>query len=250
MKRYGRIARRRKRIRRTLTVLTLVLVLSIAAASYYIYKDFSIKGIEVRNNTTYLDSEVIEAIKNEDYVPNSLIMTVLNKIFDQTYLPFVEKVAMSCEDHHILHVKVKEKLRAGVFKYEKKYVYFNEQGVALESRNTLFHNVPRVTGVEFEAIRMNEKIKVPGDYFDTIVEITTRIAARRLEISEIHFDGPNDITLKSGKFKIYLGSKDFLDEKISRIQATIESVSEDHKKGIIDMSHYNDDTKIITYRKK
>lgn len=44
------------------------------------------------------------------------------------------------------------------------YVYFNENGIAMESRNTLFEGVPIVTGVKFNEMNLKRKIlenKVP-----------------------------------------------------------------------------------------
>ena len=44
---------------------------------------------------------------------------------------------MSCEDdHHVLKVKIKEKLRAGVFEYKNKYVYFNAPREILQATHS------------------------------------------------------------------------------------------------------------------
>ena len=139
-----------------------------------------------------------------------------------SYLPFIEKVSMSYDDSHILKVKVKEKLRTGVFKYMNEYVYFNENGIAMESRNTLFEGVPVVTGVKFNEMNLKRKIlenKVPvkKNYFNTIVSITKKITTYKLNVSEIHFEGEDDITLTSSKYKIYLGSSSYLDGKMSKL---------------------------------
>lgn len=100
------------------------------------YYGFSIQKIQISGNNTYTNAEIIEAMKEDGYIDNTLLMIAQNQIFDQTYLPFIEKVSMSYDDSHILKVKVKEKLRTGVFKYMNEYVYFNENGIAMESRNT------------------------------------------------------------------------------------------------------------------
>ena len=146
-------------------------------------------------------------------------MIAQNQIFDQTYLPFIEKVSMSYDDSHILKVKVKEKLRTGVFKYMNEYVYFNENGIAMESRNTLFEGVPVVTGVKFNEMNLKRKIlenKVP--------------------------------VKKNSKYKIYLGSSSYLDGKMSKLSSILETVSSNYKKGTIDMHLYTDDKPIVTFK--
>jgi len=192
-------------------------------------------------------------MKEDGYVNNTLLMIAQNQIFGQTYLPFIDKISMSYDDSHILKVRVKEKLRAGVFQYMNQYVYFNENGIAMESRNTLFNGVPVVTGVKFNEMKLKKKIlenKVPvkESYFNTIVSITKKIATYKLTVSEIHFEGEDDITLISSKYKIYLGSSSYLDGKISKIPSILKTISSSYKQGTIDMQLYTDEKPIITFK--
>ena len=231
----------------------LVLVICFAAVIgtgiFFMITEFSIQKIEVKGNHTYTDAEIVRAIQEQDYVANTLIMMAQNRVFGQTYLPFIENISMSYDDTHILKVKVKEKLRAGVFEYMDKNVYFNSEGIAMESRNHLFDGVPVVTGVSFDTLVLGNKIPVSGDYFQTIVSITKKISTYDLDISEIHFENENDITLTSGNYEIYLGSSSYLDGKMSKIPEVLSAISEQAKKGNIDMHLYTDEKNIITYYK-
>lgn len=238
---------KKKKFNKVIFFLCLIAVLG--TGIYFLITDFSIQSIEVKGNTTYTDGEIINAVKSQDYVNNTLIMMAQNQIFGQTYLPFIENVSMGYDESHVLKIKVKEKLRAGVFEYMNKNVYFNSEGIALESRNQLFEGVPVVTGVSFDKMVLGKKIPVQGDYFNTIMNITKKISTYGLEISEIHFENEDDITLVSGKYQVYLGSSQYLDGKMSRISGILSSVSKGHKKGTVDMHLYTDEKNIITYHK-
>jgi len=237
----------KKKIRKT--ILLLVLCLILASGVYFMIVSFSIQQIEVSGITTYTDSEVIHAVQSEDYVPNTLVMILENRIFGRTYLPFVEKMTMNYRKPHVLQIAVKEKLRAGVFQYMEKYVYFNEDGMAMESRNRLFEGVPVVTGIDFEKMVLGDKIPVKGDYFQTIVLITKKISTYDLDISEIHFEGEDNITLISGDYNIYLGNRLYLEDKMSKIPSVLEALAPDQKKGTIDLHLFTDEKEIITFRK-
>lgn len=243
-----KIQRKKKRNRITAAVLAVLLTV-IVAVSYYIYTEYSLKNIQVKGNNTYSTGEVVNAVKEEDFIPNTLVMTVQNRLFKRTYLPFIKKVKMNCKNHHVLRIEVEEKMRAGVFQYMKRYIYFNNDGYAMESRKTLFAHVPVVTGVEFEKVALSEKIKVKGDYFDTIVMISKLILSYNLDISEIHFDGEDDVTLVSGKYRIHLGSTHNLKNKLENISPVLEAVSKKSDKGTIDMSLYTEEKKTITFHK-
>lgn len=238
---------KRKKLNKAFLFLCIAVILG--TGIYFLITDFSIQNIEVKGNTTYTDGEIIKAVKEQDYVENTLVMIAQNQVFGQTYLPFIENITMGYDDSHTLKIKVKEKLRAGVFEYMNKNVYFNSEGIALESRNQLFEGVPVVTGVSFDKMVLGEQIPVKGNYFNTIMNITKKISTYGLEISEIHFENEDDITLFSGKFEIYLGASMYLDGKMSKISGILSSVSKKHKKGVIDMHLYTDEKNIITYHK-
>lgn len=238
---------KKKKIHKKMILLCVVLLLGLAISLILFL--FSLKEIQIKGNHTYTEGEVIQAMKEQDYVPNTLIMTLQNRIFHQKYLPFIEDITMRPEDGHTLTVKIKEKLRAGVFEYMNKNVYFNSDGIAMESRNYRFPDVPVVTGVKFNKLVLGEKIPVEGDYFNTILSITKKIATYGLEISEIHFEHEDDVTLVSGKYEIYLGSTAYLDGKMAKIGEILSSVSKQHKEGTIDMHLYTDEKNIITFYK-
>jgi len=240
-KRRGR-KRMIKRMAAALAVLTVAGGIFIAATFYRVEK------IEVNGNETYTANEIEDAVMADDYVPNTLVMTTVNRLFHLPYLPFIEEMRMSIKKPHILKITVKEKTRPGVFEYMNKHFYFDEDGTVMEIRNTLFENVPIVTGVKFREVKLEDTIKTEGNYVPVIVAIVRGISNYDLDISEIHFDGQNDITIYSGNYRIYLGSDTFLEEKLSRISSILTSVSEEHAEGIVDMHLFTDEKEYITFR--
>lgn len=228
-------------------LIPIIIVLLIGIAVWFIITNWSIEAIEIDGTSTYTDEEVIHAMQESDYVPNTLVMILENRIFNLTYLPFIEKVTMSWEEPHVLKVHIKEGLRAGVFEYMGKYVYFNEDGMAMESRNRLFDEVPVITGLDYDKLVLGEKIPVKDDYFPTIVMITKKIASYKLNVSEIHFDDKDQITLTAGDFQIFLGIGTNIEDKMSKIPSVLEAVSKKHKKGTIDLSLCDGEKEIITF---
>ena len=178
--------------KRHILLLFACLAVVLGMGIYFLITDFSIQKIQISGNNTYTNAEIIEAMKEDGYIDNTLLMIAQNQIFDQTYLPFIEKVSMSYDDSHILKVKV--------------------------------------------------------NYFNTIVSITKKITTYKLNVSEIHFEGEDDITLTSSKYKIYLGSSSYLDGKMSKLSSILETVSSNYKKGTIDMHLYTDDKPIVTFK--
>ncbi|MBR5046991.1 MAG: hypothetical protein IKX76_02025, partial [Eubacterium sp.] len=193
-RRFALVKRRQNRKFHKLIILLLVFIL-FGVGVFFLVKEFSIEKIEISDHITYSDAEVITAIKKQHYVENSLAMLVVNRLLGDTYLPFIDQVTMSVsiDKPHVLKVKVKEGIRAGVFQYMERNVYFDSEGIAQESRNMLLRGVPVVTGVKFDKMVLGEKIPVEGNYFDTIIFITKKITSYNLDVSRIHFEGENKI---------------------------------------------------------
>ncbi len=248
-RRFALVKRRKNRKFHKLLVL-LLLILLLGGGTFFVIREFSLEGIEVADNITYSQEEVISAIRSDHYVDNTLAMIAINKLLGDTYLPFIESASMSFDRPHILKVKIKEKIRAGVFQYMDRNVYFDSDGIAQESRNMLFSSVPVVTGVRFDKLVLGEKIPVDGNYFDTIVLITKKISSYNLNVSRIHFESENDIYLVSGRYQIYLGGTQYLETKMSKISEILKSVSQKSDSGIIDMHLFTDGKDIITFKEK
>ena len=113
--------------KRHILLLLAAFIVVIGMGIYFLLTDFAIRKVEIKGNTTYTNTEILDAMKKDGYINNTLLMIVQNQLFGQTYLPFIDKVSMSYEDSHVLKVRIKEKLRAGVFQYMNQYVYFNEK---------------------------------------------------------------------------------------------------------------------------
>lgn len=245
--RLGKRRRRRKRIRR---IIILTILLLVGLAVWYLVDGGRIKKIVIEGNVTYTTGEIEERIRKEEYVPNSFVMTMHNRLFHPTYFPFIEEARMSVKlgKPSVLHVKIKEKGRAGVFEYMNRFFYFDEDGYTMESRNSLFEEVPLVTGVQFSEVKPGDKIKAKGKYTDSVIAVVRGIRNYEIHVYEIHFDSEDEITLDCGSFKVYLGSTSSLEGKMSRIPAILEAVSKEHEGGTIDLHLYEEEKEYITFK--
>ena len=239
----------RARRRRIKNLLLLCLILAVLLGAYGIYHFYSTEKIEVEGNVTYTAGEITRAVEADEFIPNNLFMILHNRVFHLRYLPFVDKMTMSVgASPHTLKIRVKEGYRAGVYECKNRFFYFDENGYVMESRNSLFNNVPIVMGLRFMAAEPESKIEVRENCFDYIVALTREIKSNHLDVSEIRFRSENDVVLISGNYKIYIGADRDLNGKMSRIPALMESISKEHPSGVIDLHLYDDDKKYITFR--
>ena len=97
--------------KRHILLLFACLAVVLGMGIYFLITDFSIQKIQISGNNTYTNAEIIEAMKEDGYIDNTLLMIAQNQIFDQTYLPFIEKN----EGVQISQFTLKELIRQTIF---------------------------------------------------------------------------------------------------------------------------------------
>lgn len=226
-------------------VFLLLLVLCLAAG----IASCKIKKINVEGTQYYDNREIKKAVKENYYIPNSILLKLRNRFFPIETMPFVEKIDIEIINRNEITIDVHESTRAGCIEYADWYVYFDKDGYALEVMNERLSDVPLVMGLSYNKMVIGEKLPVKkGEYFDKIVKITTLITKNELTIDEICFHEDGEIYLKKGKLDINLGTGTGLDTKLSVLPAVLKSLKK--KSGTLYMDHYTEQHKIITFRNK
>lgn len=60
--------------KRHLLLLLVALVVIIGLGIYFLLTDFSIQKVEIKGNDTYTNTEILDAMKEDGYVNNTLLM--------------------------------------------------------------------------------------------------------------------------------------------------------------------------------
>lgn len=227
----------------------IVVLMILAACFATVIGCCQIKKINVEGTKYYKEAEIKQAVKEDYYIPNTILLKIRNYFFPISTMPFVESIDVIIENRNEVTIEVHESTRAGCIEYADRFVYFDKNGYALEVMNKRLSDVPLVTGLSYNKVVINEKLPVKKEkYFDQIIKITTLITKNELTIEEIQFKEDGDIILKKGKLDINLGTGTGLDAKLSVLPGVLNSLK--GKSGTLYMNQYTEENKIITFRKK
>ncbi len=232
-------------IRNAIIILIFIFAILIGGISYFC----PIKKINVKGTAYYTEEQIINAVKADHYINNSVFLMIRNRISPIQTMPFVERVDIKIENPHTITVKVHDSLRTGCIKYAGKYIYFDKKGKALEVMDHRLEEVPLVTGLSFNHIVVGQKLKVKEpERFEQIVKITTLITKNELTIKKIVFRSDETVRLKRGDITIDLGEPVNLDAKLSILPNVLASL--EGQRGTLNLSEYTEDAKVITFKKK
>ena len=174
------------------------------------YKVFEADTIEFVGSTHYSDEELKKYIFGGDYV-NLLYFRIFGQ--KDTKIPFIQKYDVETDWPDRLYVTVYEKAIVGYVRYMGCNMYFDKDGIVVESSTDLYENVPQIDGLKFDSIVINTKLDVGNaDIYNTILDLIQSFDKYDIDVDKVYFDASYNITLYIGDVKVSLGSsKDFTD---------------------------------------
>ena len=103
---------------------------------------FSLDEIKVSGCELSDTQDVVDTIKAESFAGNTALLYLVNMFNPIDDIPFVEKIEIEFLSKNVISVTVYEKSMAGCIEYMDGYVYFDKDGVILESSSEM-HTYPR-----------------------------------------------------------------------------------------------------------
>ncbi len=239
--------RRGRRSKLIAVILVLVLLTGLGAAGFFIYKEFKITTINISGSDKYTYEELYQYIFEERNDSNVLLFKYTDSRNPMPEIPFIAKVDIEITNSHTLDVTVYEKSVVGYVSYMGNNMYFDKDGVIVESSNQVIKGVPKVTGLEFDYIVMYEQLEVPDpQVFTTLLDITQYLDKYSIEMETINVGEDNSIDIMVGDVLVKLGQNDYnMGSRIYELSCMLEQLKD--LKGTLHLEEYTEGTEYITF---
>lgn len=236
-----------KRVAISLAVFFTLLLLLIGGG-FYIINNYKVTTVYVDGSIHYTNEEIMDMVMGGRFGDNSLFLSLKYRDKGIEGIPFIEMMDVSIEAKDTIRITVYEKALAGYVKYLGRYIYFDKDGIVVETSEEQTSGIPQVTGLTFDHVILHEKLPVDKpELFDEILNITQQLAKYSLSADKIYFDSAYQVTLYFGDAKVALGDNVDIDEKIMMLQNILPSLL--GKSGTLDMREYSEDTKTYSFEK-
>ena len=228
-------------------VLTVLIIGAVAAK--YVLDTYTVTNIYVNGNTHYTNEEIIDKVITDSLSHNSLYLSMKYRDKSIENIPFVEKMDVDIISPDTIRINVYEKSVAGYIAYLGRYMYFDRDGIIVESSLEASDSVPQVMGLDFGYVILYEKLPVDNEkVFSEILDITQLLDKYELHADKIFFDKDYNVYIYFNGVEVSVGNSSYIDEKIIQLQYILPNL--DGKSGILEMKDYNEDTKNITFEEK
>lgn len=234
--------RKNKKIIALLVAVIVILIVVFAAAS------LQAESIKIEGNEQYTDEEIKNYIFAKSYDRNIAVMWAKNKLGKTVDIPFVEKYDIEILSWSKVQVTIYEKSIVGYIDYMGTYMYFDKDGVIVESSDKKIKGIPKITGIHYDYVLLHEPIPVDNEeVFDLILTVTQTLQKYNLTVKRIYISENMEITLYKGDVKIYLGTEKQLSEKISDLKDLASGL--EGYSGTMDMSRLDTEGNGYTLKK-
>lgn len=231
--RHGHKKGRKRRGKKVLLKLAGIIIIAVVILLSPI---FSIKNITVTDMEAYTQSEICEI--GGISAGENVFVTALTAAKKLESNPYFKTVSVKIGLPSSITVNIEERKVRGYISYMGSYLYIDEYGLVLDSKNNFKTRLPVFTGLEFSKFKVGEKLPVDNDKaFETVVEMTqilTKYDALE-DVDSVDVKDVNNILIVCGSVQVKIGTTRELDQKIRIMHEILKQLTEDDR-GTLDLT--------------
>lgn len=229
-----------------LPLVILAIILIVGGVGIFIIKKHTIENIYVEGNIHYTNEQIIDMVMTDPMDYNSLFLSMKYSGKEIRDIPFIEKLDVNVLEPDTIKLMVYEKSLAGYVEYLGRFIYFDKDGIVVESTKVKTLDIPLVSGLKFESVTLYEQLPVENpEVFDKVLDITKLLSKYKLSTDRIYFSENRDMTLYFGGVRVLLGDGSSIDEKITKLQYILPEL--EGYQGALDMQNYTGADDTITF---
>lgn len=222
-------------------------MLSAAGAVLLCYFIFHLDTVKVEGTEYYTDEEILSTVFARDFSDNEIVFFLYEKIFGIDTLPFVEEIEVEYHNPRSITLHVYDKKISGCINYLGQYVYFDKDGIVLQTIPEQIEGIPVVTGINFGNFTVGQPFQVADNsVFESIMNVSQQISHYSMPVDEIKVsDGA--IRLVIASLTVELGKQERYDDALADLAGVIEKAQEEkiELKGTINLENYQAGSRIV-----
>ncbi len=185
-----------------------------------------IRDVTVTGSQHYSQEQIRELLFSGQWERNSAWAYMSDRFHLRPHrqIPFVEDYKLVFHSPFHVEVIVYEKSIVGYVSYMSSYMYFDKDGIVVESSGSQLSGVPWITGLEFGQIVLHRPLPVSDKrIFEEILNLTQQLSLYDIQVDRIRYDPHGQASLFIGKMEVSMGDSRDIDGKISILSDILRS---------------------------
>ena len=171
-----------------------------------------IQTITVSGSSRYSAEQAKELLFSGRMGKNSVIAYQRDRLKPQKQIPFVEDYKIVFHGPFHAEVIIYDKSIVGYVSYMSSYMYFDREGIVVESSGRKLVGVPGSTGMDLGRVVLYQPLPVADSrIFEEILNLTQQLSLYEILVDQIRFDTYNQPILTIGQMEVILGNMGNID---------------------------------------
>lgn len=178
-----------------------------------------ISEIKVTNsNKRYTDQQIIDMLFPGQKDRNTAYCYLKDLFRPHEQIPFVEDYELVFNGLNQVEIIVYEKSVVGYVSYMSSYMYFDKDGIIVESANSRVAGIPWVTGLKFGQIVLYQPLPVESStIFGEILNLTQILSIYEIEVDKIQYNSHGEAVLYIDELEIVIGGNEGINGKVAEL---------------------------------
>lgn len=205
-----------------------------------------ITDIDVSGNEQYTDEQIIDLIFDGKWSRNSAYCYYEDKFREHKSIPFIEEYKIEFKSPTKVNIVVFEKSVVGYVSYMSSYMYFDKDGIIVESSGEQLPGVPWITGLEFGHIVLHQPLPVASmEIFEEILNLTQVLSVSGVGVDKINYNTFGEAELFIGDITVELGGNENISGKVAELRDILPEL--DGLAGTLYLDTYDETNNNPTY---
>lgn len=225
-------------------------VLSVVLIFIFCVFFFRVKQVTIEGNTYYSEADMVEMFQSNIFQKNIISFFLLDKCSLTPNLEFVREYEVQYPSMNEIHIILYEKKIVAGIAYNNQYIYFDKDGVVMQSAQKPIANIPLFETKNMTTFTLYEKVQMEDEHLlEQIMNLANLFQHYKVKWDKVQFDEKNNAIITLGKIQVLLGKKDNYDEEISALSSVLENnLRKENQEGVFDLRNYKVGGDIILKR--
>ena len=198
----------------------------------------SVSKVTVTGNKSYTAEQIEQLVFPTRMSRNCVACLVREMMGKKRDIPFVQDYKISFTGPAEVEVIVYEKSIVGYVSYMSSRMYFDKDGIIVESANQRLPGIPEITGLHFGQIVLYRELPVENRrIFSMILNLTQTLSTFGIPADMIRYDKDLNATLNIGNVSVLLGGSNDMNGKLSELSNILPRIKD--LDGTLDLSDYD-----------
>ncbi len=191
-----------------------------------LFFSFNVTTVHVTGTTRYTDEEMTKMLFKKRWDTNSIYCYFKDRFAKHQQIPFVEDYKLEFQGPSTVEVIVYEKSVVGYVSYMGSYMYFDKDGIIVESANEKLDDIPMIDGLRFGHIVLHQPLPVENtSIFEEILNLTQILSVYQLQVDKIHYNSMGEVSLYMGEIEVVMGSSTGINGKVAELSDMLPKLS-------------------------